>query len=1000
MNVLPKSFPVGTAVLALTVWGSLISALSGQEPSSSWEAAKPVLIARCLPCHGGQDRKGELLFSDAASFAQGGSRGPVLNRKRLEDSRLLEVVEYENPDLAMPPSGKLADQERLLLRKWILDGAPWPEGEAGRLADPERFAHHEEAVASANDWWAYQALQSETPPVSSNPDWNRNSVDAWIWHGLEQAGLQPAPQAKAESLLRRATFNLLGLPPTLEQRRTFLQEVEQKGFDAAWALLIERLLASPHYGEQWARHWLDQVRYAETNGYERDARKTNIWRYRDWVIRALNQDMPYDQFLIEQLAGDELFLLQQANGEAPAALDPRLATGFFRLGVWDDEPADRLQARADELADIVDTTGQVFLGTTLGCARCHDHKADPITQEDYYGFTAYFNNLSGYGGDDFGQHLGGGMTRPIADPATAGRLSQLAKERALAVLDAELKPYLEAFDEVLAQNDEPPAEILLADARSQAVRWRYRQEAADGWPMPGFDDRNWKEGHAGFGRRQTPGAVVRTDWHAGQLFMRTRFALTKIPRALILSLHHDEDVQVYLNGILVFERSGFRVDYGEWQLPQSAVDALVVGSNVLAISCRNQGGGQYIDAGLRSGWLAENLSARRIRLAQEGGRFLEPGVFDQARMLLQRREELERAPVMEAYPALVAFERGGQAPPQHVLLRGSAHAQGERVAPAIPAAFQVGIEVFQGPKVEKLPGEGHSTGRRLALARWLVEEGAYLTARVMANRIWQFHFGRGLCPSPGDFGRLGVKPTHPELLDHLALKLLSEGWSLKAMHRYLMTSQSYRMASVGSERAMAEDPNNRLYWRFEPRRLRAEEFRDAALAVSGSLNLSMFGPSVYPQLPEEVLATASRPEQAWGHSPESEAHRRSLYVFVKRSLRFPLLQSLDQPDPDISCPERFPTNIPTQALMTLNGGFCQDMAVRFAARLEQEGETEEGQIALALRLALGREPFAGEVDRHRGFLQTLNQDHGTSPQEALALFCLALLNQNEFLWLD
>jgi mono/diheme cytochrome c family protein len=956
-----------------------------------WLGARAVIERRCLECHGLEYRRGGLSFADAASFSEGGSRGPAFDREDPEKSRLLHAVRYSDPEFAMPPAGRIPDEEIAALEAWIRGGAPWPAGKEGELTDPGRFAlEHDEAPNDPNAWWAYRPLRR-----TGHAGGVGHPIDALIGARLEENGVEAADQASPLALVRRASFDLTGLPPSTEMVNGFLAAWERDGH-AAWRGLIDDLLASPAYGERWARHWLDLVRYAETNGYERDGTKTNIWRYRDWVIRSLNEDKPYDRFVTEQLAGDELVeALGLKGAEASAAL---IATGYYRLGVWDDEPSDPAQARADELADIVDTTGQALLGATIGCARCHDHKADPISQADYYAFTAVFNNIKGYGGGSFGQHLGGGMTTPIADAPAPGVMTPQERDSERERVLGELARYIAMLPAV-----EGEPETVLGDARG-AQRdarpvWRYVEgEAPDGWTSPGFDDSGWESGPGGFGTRGTPGAVVGTRWDSNRIFLRTRFALTEIPESLVLSIHHDEDAAVWINGVQVAAFSGYTSKYKRVQLDRDAMSALVVGSNVVAVSCRQTGGGQYIDVGLASGWI-DGQSADVIRLRTVAEHVLSGADVADAQRLLVELREIERAPIADAYPALVISERGTTAPTQHVLMRGSAHAPGDAVEPGVPGVFAVDGQ----PDFEQTASQvafNDTTGRRLALARWLFGPGSHITSRVMANRLWQHHFGRGLCRTSGDFGRLGEEPTHPLLLDHLAAELIERSWSLKAMHRYIMTSEAYMRSSVGPSASLAADPRNNLFWRFDPRRLSAEEFRDAVLDVSGMLVDEMYGPSAFPTMPPEALATSSRPGEAWGRAAPGDEGRRSVYVFAKRSLRLPLLEALDQPSPDMACPVRFPTNVPTQALITLNSDFMQEAAGAFADRVLSESDDLEGAIARAIELALGRDPGREEVARHASFVQRLREEHDLSERDALAVLCLGVMNLNEFMWID
>jgi hypothetical protein len=532
------------------------------------------------------------------------------------------------------------------------------------------------------------------------------------------------------------TYNLTGLPPTPSEVDVF---VSDRSVDA-YERLVDRLLASPRHGEAWGRHWLDLVRYAETNGYERDSAKPNAWRYRDYVIRAFNEDRPYDRFLHEQIAGDLI---------APRSVETVTATGFYRLGLWDDEPADRPLARYDGLDSIVATTGQVFLGISIQCARCHEHKKDPIPQRDYYRLLAFFHDVT---------HQDGKNSRKVGGP---------------------------------------------------------------------------------------DGVEVMSVWEEGR---------------------------------------------------------------------------------------AET----------------------------------------------------------HVLLRGNPNLLGPKVEPGVPA-------IFERDGGERFPPDG----KRKAFAEWLTGRGNPMTARVMANRLWQYHLGRGLVPTPNDFGALGEEPSHPELLDWLASELMDGGWTLKRMHRLIVLSSAYRMSSRPDRDQLARDPGNRWFGRFPMRRLNAEEVRDSILAVSGSLNAKVGGPSICPPIPKEVLAGQSVPGQGWTLSTPAEAARRSVYIHVKRSLTVPILATHDAADTDASCPVRYTTTVPAQALGLLNGEFANESAERFARRLESERPGDPaGRVRLALRLIAAADPTGAEVARDLDWIATIRREDGLSEHAAFARYCLLLLNTNAFLYLD
>lgn len=765
---------------------------------------KPILAKRCYKCHGPAESEGGLRLDrrDAAlAELDSGETGVVPGEA--DASEVIRRITESDESLRMPPEEKpLSDEEIATLRRWIDQGAEWKEH------------------------WAFATPTRPDVPKPKDARWGRNPIDAFILAKLEAAGLRPAPPADKLALLRRAYYDLTGLPPTPEDVDAFLADES----DSAYEKVIDRLLDSPHYGEKWARHWLDLVRYAETNGYERDNPKDNVWKYRDYVIQSFNEDKPYDRFVIEQLAGDEL--------DEPTA-ESITATGYYRLGLWDDEPVDREQAFHDGLDDVIVTTSEAFLGLTVGCARCHDHKLDPIPQTDYYRLQAFFANL---------QH--GNTQRDIGSDEARRRREQLERQHGEEL--ARLRDKIETFENRVFETFSNPEK---EDAKDARVRRR-----------------------------------------------------------------------------MIAERRANVLDKSE---------------------------------------LREYLA-----LKEE-----------------ERRASRSKLPPLDK--ALAAAERGDRAPDTFVLLRGNAHAQGDKVEPGIPQVISTGkLEI---PEV----GRNGSSHRRLALARWIASPENPMTARVMANRIWQFHFGRGIVRSASDFGFQGTPPTHPLLLDWLAAEFVDGGWSVKAMHKQIMLSSAYRMSSQGDEAALAKDPLNDLFWRFDMRRLTAEEIRDSILSATGELNTQMFGPSVFPPLPAEVLATASRPGAGWNTSPPEQAARRSIYVHVKRSLRHPMLQSFDAPDTDSGCAVRVSTTVPTQALSMLNSQFMREQADKLATRLEAaRPDGLAAKVIFATRLTTGRTPDDREVNDDVKFIESLQAEEGLPAEQALRHYCLLMLNTNEFVYLD
>ncbi len=780
-------------------------------PVSFAREVKPILARRCFPCHGPTAHEGGLRLDDPkAVLAELDSGLHAVVPGSVGDSAMIQRVMATDADERMPPEGKpLAPQETDALKRWIASGAKWEKH------------------------WAFVPPQPQTPPEVRRRAWVRNPIDAFILARLERADLAPAPLADKRTLARRAYFGVTGLPPTEEQVDAFAADAEPD----AWERLVDQLLASPHYGEHWARHWLDLVRFAETNSFERDGLKPNAWKYRDYVIRSLNDDKPYDQFLREQLAGDELDNVTD---------ETMIATGYYRLGTWDDEPADPQQSRADETDDILVTTSQAMLGLTVGCARCHDHKIDPIPQADYYGLAAFF---------------------------------------------ADITPFADIFER-------DPARYSLWDMSKPEARAQ-RKELKDKLDSVRQEMRAMEE------------AGIRRMSAADQQVARTP------DRAALLK-----------------DKLQQRLNVSEWELYQDAVK-------------------------------------RRDAAAAA----------------------LDALPPPDSALALAKCEPHPE--PTHILQRGNAHVPGDEVQPHFPALFG-----DAAPTIHAAAQDARSSGRRRVLAEWIASPHNMLTARVIVNRVWQHHFGRGLVRTASNFGELGTPPTHPELLDWLAQWFIEHHWQLKPLHRLIMTSAAYQMSSAGNERALAVDPTNDLFWRFDMRRLAAEEVRDATLAASGQLNPKMFGPGIYPKLSPEVLATQSRPGDGWGESTPEEQARRSVYIHMKRSLLTPLLTAFDFPDVDAGCEARFVTTQPGQALAMLNGDFLNEQAGKLAKRVAAAAGGSRDQVNLAVRFALERPATEEETADGMALLNRLTQEHGLEPREALRYWCLTVLNLNEFVYLD
>jgi mono/diheme cytochrome c family protein len=829
-----RSLRTAAAVAGLALLAPLARAdtkFTPEEVAFFDKEVKPVLQQNCVKCHGGEKVRGALRLTTRDGVLKGGDNGPAAVPGKPDESLLVKAINRRD-GLEMPPKKKLTADEIAALTKWVKMGLPWPAGKGEIVSEEPKGGV---VTEEAKNYWCYRPVKRPEVPAVKDREWVRNPIDAFLLAKVEAKGLTPAPPADRVALVRRAYYDLTGLPPTPGQVDAFVGDRSA----GAWERLIDRLLDSPQYGEKWGRHWLDVVRFAETNGYERDGPKPFAWRYRDYVINSFNDDKPFDQFVREQLAGDE------RPGYHPDAV---IATGFYRLGLWDDEPADPQQARLDELDDFVTTTGQGLLGMSLNCARCHEHKRDPIPQADYYRLLAFFADVPRYD-----------------------------------------------------NNHDTRSAVALSDVSLPELRATYEEELK---------------------KRESRKAELTA-------------ALTKIEDGAIKKMPAED------------QRAAEGPDR-----PQIL---------------------------------------RKIRP------YLGAGQAEEYAKMRQELASLRKVPQPPGQTLALSVNHCPVNPPDtFVMVRGSPRNPGAKVEPGFPTVLG-----FPAPALPMPEKGAKSSGRRTVLANWVASKDNPLTARVFVNRLWQHHFGRGIVPTPNDFGKLGEAPTHPELLDWLADEFMKGGWRVKRMHRLIMTSAAYQMSAKADDKGLKLDPANTLFWRFNMRRLTAEEVRDSILAASGRLNLKAGGPGVYPKIPREVLQGQSMPGNGWGQSPPEEAARRSVYVHVKRSLLVPILSHHDQADTDSSCPVRYTTTVPTQALGMLNGEFTNEQAAAFAERLRREAPDDlAAQVRRAIRLTTGRRPGDDEVGKDVAFIKDMRTKHGLTEEAALKQYCLLMLNTNEFVYVD
>jgi hypothetical protein len=820
---MPARRPPLLGPLAVLVLPACVAAAEPTREQADYfeKKVRPILTAHCFECHSRAGKaRGGLRLDSLASALKGGDAGPALAPGKPNDSLLVRAVEYHERRPRMPPSGKLADEQVAVLREWVRLGAPWPGGSETKKARPRGTISDED-----RRWWAFQPLGKATPPEVRDTEWAKNPLDRFLRARLDAEGLEPSPPAGRAALIRRVTFDLIGLPPTPEEVEAF---IEDRSADA-YEKLVDRLLASPRYGERWARHWLDLARYAESDGFRIDDYRPNAWRYRDYVVGAFNADKPYDRFVREQLAGDELF---------PDDPDALAATGFLRHTIYEYNQRDVRTQWSNMLDELTDVTGDLFLGLGMGCARCHDHKFDPLLQRDYYRLRAFFAAMQPH--DDL----------PLAK---AARVAEHGKQ-------------LAAW------------ERKTADLRAQIA-------AIEG------------------------PARARAE----------KDAVAKFPDDIQAMLTSPPDKRSPLEAQLA------ALAYRQVQYEFDRLDA------------------KFKD--------------------------------EQKKQLLALRKELAAAAEKpEPLPlALTLRDVGPEAPPTFL----PKQKDGEPLAPGFPSVFD------EGPARVTPPRGLASTGRRTALAEWIVRPDNPLTARVIVNRVWQYHFGRGLVATASDFGRLGDPPTHPELLDWLARRFVQDGWSFKKLHRLIVTSAAYRQSATAPAPAAAlkKDPENRLLWRGTTRRLDAEQVRDSLLAATGRLDLTAGGPAVEPTQP-----------------------RRTLYTKVRRNTRDPLLDAFDAPEGFASTAQRNVTTTPTQALLLINSSFMLQQAQAFAERLRREKSDDAARLDRAFRLAFGRPPTDAERKGGLAFLDQQAKRIGGNADDAraaaLADLCHVLLNANEFLYVD
>ena len=931
-------------MLAVLVLGATAApgAVPVADPEDFFELRiRPLLVEKCYSCHSETASSG-LKVNSRQALIQGGTLGAAMVPGKPAESLLIQAVDHTHSRLRMPLGEKLPPQQIADLIRWVEMGAPWPRSpvEAPPVSSDREFAITEKD----RQYWAFLPVRRPAPPAVGDTDWARTDIDRFILAGLEKAGLSPSPQAGRRELIRRLSYNLTGLPPTPAEVDAFLQDPSPR----AWSGLVDRLLESPHYGERWGRYWLDVARYAEDDVYgpAGNSQYPNAWRYRDWVIQAFNRDMPYDLFVKAQIAGD---LLQREDRDNLLA-----GTGFLSLGVWYYGAVQAPQARADERFDRIDAISRGFLGLTVGCARCHDHKYDPIAFKDYWA-------LDGIMASTIYREY------PLAPEETVEAYKEHAKK--VKALEDSIKEFLDEqsvqLSEMLAWKT---SRYLLATWKSLQDPELSRDRLAQ---AEGIDPELLEAWFAYLtsGERRHPYLQAWDDLRArgGTLAEATKIA--EDFQALALAVFAEKREADEKNHIIL-ESNKPKVD------PETAVylpNGFLVEEicHICELTLEPIAREKYIlwldlfgATDLTNSFMKEDYGLFRLQEAKLESTL--QGEWKTYLTTLRAKLEGLKSSIPPAYAYIHGMADSPRPGDSRIHVRGNPYDLGDTT----PRRF---LAVLGNGRPQPLDqGSG-----RLQLAEAIA--GHPLSARVMVNRIWQHHFGQGIVRTPGNFGRLGTPPTHPELLEYLTHRFMQENYSVKALHREILLSATYRQSSLHREAAAVKDPENRLLWRANRRRLDAEALRDSILAIAGTLSPDVGGTSV---------------------DLSKDARRRSVYGQVNRSKLDSMLALFDFPDPSLSSQQRAVTNVPSQKLFFLNSTLVWEQAGILADRVHERGDRLDGRtVDRVYRLIFGRQATQEERQLALNFMETV-ENRNNPPTGPLRQYLQTLLSSNEFLFVD
>lgn len=977
---------------------------------------KPLLAKHCFECHGSQEQSGGLRLDSYKHLSTGGDNGPLWNAKEPQKSLIWQRVTAQEKSERMPPEGEGLDKDELeKLRTWIESGAAGPKQEErdDNTIWNERLKH-----------WAWQPMKSFLPPVDAQIFGPVTSpIDAWVRSKLSAEGLSPAPAAEKTTLLRRLYFDLIGLPPSPDEIEAFLNDSDPN----AYGKVVDRLLASPRYGERWARHWLDVVHYGDTHGYDKDKMRPNAWPYRDYVIRAWNEDRPYDVFIKQQIAGD---VLEQQSPGTGQTRDNIEALGFISAGPWDfighaevpETKTDGKIARHLDRDNMVATAIGTFSSVTIHCAQCHNHKFDPITQEDYYSLQAVFAAIDRADKSYYADPQIAKQTADLkAELVRSEEQLRICQDKVMKTTDGKLivlKTRMDELSKSLRENLPPEygyhSQIASKEDEEKWVQVDLGEKVSIDklrlhpcyddfnsigagfgfpvrWKVTAADDAEFKQGVvelASFSESNFTNPLwspveidFKKDGKTGAMLRHVRITATRLAK-------RSNDFIFAIAELEAFDGQGTNIAKGK---KVTAKDSIEAPSRWQATN--------LVDGRTPTGQKGDELVLIQKQSAEIFEKSLDPALRAELKSLESKRKELKEQldslpPPQQVYAGTVhtgsgAFRgtggEGGRPRPIHLLARGNVTMPGKLVnAAALPKLFQL-------PDFFDLPAEHAESARRTALANWLSHPDHPLTWRSAVNRLWQYHFGRGIVDTPNDFGANGGQPSHPELLDMLALRL-RDSQSLKKLQREIVTSASYQQSSTTeSELARSKDSENVWLWKQNRRKLEAEGVRDAVLATSGCLDYRMGGPG-YQDFVIEHPEHSPHYEYDLADPADSTSFRRSVYRFIVRSQLQPFMTLLDCADPSIRVDRRNETVSATQALTMLNNGFMLIQSKRFAERLKREVGTlgNESMAKRAIRIALGREAQGDEVKVLAEYAERFGWENT----------CRVLFNLNEFSFVD